>query len=40
MTPSPDTATPETTVLDALKLMNGKHMHILQLEVSYKPLFM
>ena len=24
MTPNPDTATPETSVLDALKLMNGK----------------
>lgn len=24
MTPSPDTASPDTTVLDALKLMNGK----------------
>lgn len=24
MTPNPDTATPETTVLDALKLMNGR----------------
>lgn len=24
MTPNPDTATPDTTVLDALKLMNGR----------------
>lgn len=28
MTPSPDTAVPETTVLDALKLMNGKTKHL------------
>lgn len=27
MTPNPDTATPETTVLDALKLMNGSTLY-------------